>query len=122
MTMVFQHADEALNPRSTVEETFRGLPVKKRITREEIRRALQELFDVEISDEFLNKQVDTLSGGQKQRINLLRGLFLDTDILILDEPLNGLDFESTTKVLAMLTKEATVRQGYPFDFPQRGDL
>lgn len=102
MTMVFQHADEALNPRSTVEDTFRGLPVGKRITREAIRTTLQELFDVEISDEFLGKQVDTLSGGQKQRVNLLRGLFLDTNILILDEPLNGLDFETTTKVLAML--------------------
>ncbi len=112
MTMVFQHADEALNPRSTVEETFRGLPGKKRTTREDIRQALRELFDIEISDEFLNKPVATLSGGQKQRINLIRGLFLDTDILILDEPLNGLDFESTTRVLALLRQKQQSGKGF----------
>ena len=111
MTMVFQHADEALNPRSTVEETFRGLPGKKRTTREDIRQALRELFDIEISDEFLSKPVATLSGGQKQRINLMRGLFLDTDILILDEPLNGLDFESTTRVLALLRQKQQSGKG-----------
>jgi peptide/nickel transport system ATP-binding protein len=111
MTMVFQHADEALNPRSTVAETFRGLPSRNRITVEDIRRTLGELFDIELTDDFLNKQVSMLSGGQKQRLNLLRSLFLNTDILILDEPLNGLDFESSTKVLAMLTHKQRMGKG-----------
>jgi peptide/nickel transport system ATP-binding protein len=111
MTMVFQHADEALNPRATVMETFQGLPSEKRITRESVRQSLGELFDFEIGDEFMNKQVSTLSGGQKQRLNLLRSLFLNTDILILDEPLNGLDFESTTKVLSMIRGKQRAGKG-----------
>lgn len=44
----------------------------------------------------------TLSGGQKQRLNLLRSLLLDADLLILDEPLNGLDFTSMQRVLKLL--------------------
>ena len=111
MTMVFQHADEALNPRSTVMETFLGLPSAKRITGEDIRSALSELYDFKITDEFMNKPVNTLSGGQKQRLNLLRSLFLNTDILILDEPLNGLDFESITRVLAMLQEKQRAGKG-----------
>jgi peptide/nickel transport system ATP-binding protein len=111
MTMVFQHADEALNAHSTVMETFQGLPSEKRITEEDVRRTLGELYDFAISDEFMNKQVNTLSGGQKQRLNLLRSLFLDTDILILDEPLNGLDFESITKVLAKLREKLRAGKG-----------
>jgi ABC-type dipeptide/oligopeptide/nickel transport system ATPase subunit len=111
MTMVFQHADEALNPRSTVEETFRGLPLKKAMTRDDIRQTLHQIFDIELSDEFLAKPVATLSGGQKQRINLMRGLVLETDILILDEPLNGLDFDSTTRVLAMLREKQRSGKG-----------
>jgi ABC-type dipeptide/oligopeptide/nickel transport system ATPase subunit len=108
LTMVFQHADEALNPRSTVAETFYGLPSRKQITRAAIKETLSELFDFEIDNEFLNRRVNALSGGQKQRLNLLRSLFLDTDILLLDEPLNGLDFDSATKVLSMIeTKQRT---------------
>ena len=112
MTMVFQHADEALNPRSTVEETFHGLPSSKKQTREDVVRTLRELFDPEdVTEEFLKKEVRLLSGGQKQRLNLLRGLFLDTDVLIVDEPLNGLDFVSTTKVIAMLQAKQQAGKG-----------
>jgi len=63
---------------------------------------LSELFDDEPGRDFLNTKIKYLSGGQKQRINLLRSLILHTDILILDEPLNGLDFASVAKVIAMI--------------------
>jgi len=111
MTMVFQHADEALNHQSTVRETFHGLPARKRVTTEDIWRTLADLFDEDIIEEIMDKQVSALSGGQKQRLNLSRSLFLNTDILILDEPLNGLDFESTTRVLARLEEKQRAGKG-----------
>ena len=45
------------------------------------------------------------SGGQKQRLNLLRTLILDTDLIILDEPLNGLDFQSIRKIMNILQEK-----------------
>jgi ABC-type glutathione transport system ATPase component len=107
LTMVFQHADEALNPLSTVWETFQGLPTTRKITLDSVKQTLSELYDFEITESFLNKPVRALSGGQKQKLNLLRSLSLDADVIILDEPFNGLDFKSTTNVLAMLRE----RQG-----------
>jgi peptide/nickel transport system ATP-binding protein len=100
--MVFQHADESLDLESTVKETFDGLPLKKTLSINEIKNRLSELFDGPISDNFLSKKVKFLSGGQKQRLNLLRTLILDTKLLILDEPLNGLDFNSVKRVLTLL--------------------
>jgi len=44
-------------------------------------------------------------------LNHLRGLALDTDVLILDEPLNGLDFESATKVISMLLRKMEAGMG-----------
>ena len=105
IALAFQHADEALNPRSSVAEVFHGLPSRTKVTVEDIRSVLGELFDEELTDDFLGKKVANLSGGQKQRVNLLRSLFLDTDVLILDEPLNGLDLETTTRVLAMVREK-----------------
>ncbi len=114
MALVFQHADEALNPESTVKQVFAGLPTMIRhggTSEEEITRVLAELFDIELNEAFLNKKVKYLSGGQKQRLNLLRGLSLNTDVLILDEPLNGLDFESGGKVVAMLRRKQREGKG-----------
>ena len=111
IVLVFQHADEAVNAHSTVKETFLGLPSKTRITTGSIMETLGDLFDSEVDEAFLNRKVGTLSGGQKQKLNLLRGLYLDTDILILDEPLNGLDFESTTKVISMIQRKQREGKG-----------
>jgi ABC-type multidrug transport system ATPase subunit len=60
------------------------------------------LFEEKLGRGFLETKVKYLSGGQKQRLNLLRSLILQTDILILDEPLNGLDFASAAKVIAKI--------------------
>jgi ABC-type multidrug transport system ATPase subunit len=102
MTMVFQHADESLNQNACVKDVFAGLPLPTALDEAGIMRILSELFEEKPDREFLRKPVKYLSGGQKQRLNLLRSLVLNTDILILDEPLNGLDFASSVKVLAKI--------------------
>jgi ABC-type glutathione transport system ATPase component len=103
--MVFQHADEALDLESTVAETFAGLPLGYPLTGERLRGALAELFEDGVPDAFLAKKVKFLSGGQKQRLNLLRTIILRPDLIILDEPLNGLDFYSVRKIIAMLEEK-----------------
>jgi peptide/nickel transport system ATP-binding protein len=109
MTMVFQHADESLNQNSKVKDVFSGLPVAGLMNEQKIVDSISELFEEEPGREFLNTKVKYLSGGQKQRLNLLRSLILQTDIIIFDEPLNGLDFASVAKVIAMI--EAKLKSG-----------
>jgi energy-coupling factor transport system ATP-binding protein len=101
--MVFQHADEALNLQATVQETFTGLPEK--FSDNEIKDKMRMLFSDSNIDAIFNKKVTFLSGGQKQRLNLLRVLMLAPELVILDEPLNGLDFESIKNVLALLEEQ-----------------
>ncbi len=111
MTMVFQHADEALNPESTVQGVFAGLPTLQGQTQSQLIEILAALFEMDTLSAFLSKKVKHLSGGQKQRLNLLRGFALDTDILILDEPLNGLDFESGGKVISLIQQKQKAGKG-----------
>lgn len=45
-----------------------------------------------------------LSAGQKQRINLIRGILLNREIFLLDEPTSHLDSETKEKVILFLEK------------------
>ncbi len=59
----------------------------------------------------LKKPVIEYSGGMKRRVAILRALLADFDLLIMDEPLKGLDDETKETVIALikeLTKEKTV--------------
>ncbi len=55
-------------------------------------------------DTVLGERGDTLSGGQRQRIAIARAMIRNAPILILDEPLSGLDAEAATAVMEALER------------------
>ena len=54
----------------------------------------------------LKKPVSEFSGGMKRRLSLLRALLVPFDLLILDEPFNGLDSENRKKAAALVRNRA----------------
>lgn len=50
-----------------------------------------DLVDLFGLGEFLNKKLGKLSGGTKQKVNLVLTFMFDSELVILDEPTNGLD-------------------------------
>ena len=55
-------------------------------------------------DSIIGERGDTLSGGQRQRIAIARALIRNAPILILDEPMRGLDVESEMAVREALKR------------------
>jgi len=59
--------------------------------------------------ELSERRIGQLSGGQKQRAFVAKALVRDPELLFLDEPISGMDFESQEKFYKMLSNLNTQR-------------
>ena len=76
---------------------------------DEIRSALLEL----LPEESLALPIAKFSGGMKRRLAVVRAMLSDGEVLLMDEPLTGLDEENRAKVLRFI---AAHQNGRPVIF------
>ena len=74
--------------------------------RERARAALEHVGIAHLA----NEPLSALSGGQRQRALIARALVGEPNLLVLDEPTNGMDLVSTTQILG-LVRELHERDG-----------
>ncbi|MFB6075266.1 MAG: ABC transporter ATP-binding protein [Haloarculaceae archaeon] len=83
-----------LYERLTVRETFALFGEAYGMAGEAIADARDRLADRLDFERFLDYQVRHLSGGNRQKVNLGVALMHDPDVLLLDEPYTGFDWET----------------------------
>jgi len=83
-----------LYDRLTVRETFRLFGEAYGMTGGEIATARDRLVDRLDFERFLDYRIDHLSGGNRQKVNLSVALMHDPDVLLLDEPYTGFDWDT----------------------------
>lgn len=77
----------------------------RRTNRRAARRAVAESLERVGMADLATRPLSALSGGQRQRIFLAQGIVRRPDILLLDEPIAGLDGDSVQAVRRILAEE-----------------
>ncbi|WP_327244520.1 ABC transporter ATP-binding protein [Streptomyces sp. NBC_01320] len=116
--MVFQDPYTSLNPRMTVGDII-GEPYEihpEVAPKGERRRKVQDLLDVVgLNPEYINRYPHQFSGGQRQRIGIARGLALNPEIIVADEPVSALDVSVQAQVINLLDRlQAEFNLSYVF--------
>ena len=109
VALVLQATDVDRSLPITVRETVRMARYARRGAFHRLRTddhvAVQHALDrLDIGD-LADRQLHELSGGQRQRVLVAQGLAQEADVLLLDEPVTGLDVVSRRTILGVIDEE-----------------
>jgi ABC-type nitrate/sulfonate/bicarbonate transport system ATPase subunit/ABC-type nitrate/sulfonate/bicarbonate transport system permease component len=100
----YSFQDVRLLPWMTVSENIAYALNSKDMHKQEMSNLIAYLLKKMELTEHAHKYPNKLSGGQQQRVGLARALAAQSDVLLLDEPLNGLDNELKTRIIDFISK------------------
>lgn len=75
--------------------------VFRSVDRRAVDRAMERMAVADLAD----SQLHELSGGQRQRVLVAQGLAQESEVLLLDEPVTGLDLVSRVAILDVVDEE-----------------
>lgn len=91
--------------RLSVREMLRVFGSVYQLSKEEIEKRIQEIFEMLSMESFGDNRIERLSTGQMQRASIARCLIHQPKIYIFDEPTLGLDILSSESIINFMKQE-----------------
>lgn len=101
--LVFQDSDSQLL-RETVRRDVAFGPENLRLGRAEIDQRVSDVLETTGLVNLSQRRPHSLSGGEKRRLAVAGVLVMHPDVLVLDEPFDGLDWKGSAKLIAVLLR------------------
>ena len=99
--LLFQDPDDQLFSPTVIEDVAFG-PLNLGKSKKEALDVARRTLDSLGLNGFENRMTFKLSGGEKRLVSLATVLAMEPQVLLLDEPLNGLDIETRSKIEEIL--------------------
>ena len=89
--MIFQEFDQLLPWKTVLENVMFPLLMTRRLPRKQAEQRARAYLEKVSLTRVVDSYPHTLSGGMKQRVAIARGMAMEPDILLMDEPFAALD-------------------------------
>jgi NitT/TauT family transport system ATP-binding protein len=89
--MIFQEFDQLLPWKTVLENVMFPLLMTRRLPRKEAEARARAYIEKVSLTRVVDAYPHTLSGGMKQRVAIARGMAMEPDVLLMDEPFAALD-------------------------------